>query len=93
MVREKTKKTKIIRDKLKDEIIREIWTPSETEEEKEERKKKHNERIIKGRIIRYIRTLFEQEEDYYEPERIKVIFRTIIALNIKVMVIKTETYH
>ena len=41
----------------------------ETEERKEERgEKKHNEIIIKDRIMRYIRTLFEQEEDYYEPK-------------------------
>ena len=33
------------------------------------KKKKHNERIIKDRIIRDIRTLFEQE-DYYEHKRV-----------------------
>ena len=45
------KKPKIIRDKLKD---------------KEDRKK-HNETIVKGRIIRDIRALFElKKEDYYE---------------------------
>ena len=35
-------------------------------------KKKHNERIIKDRIIRDIKTLFEQEEekDYYESKRV-----------------------
>ena len=34
-------------------------------------KKKHNERIIKNRIIADIRTLFEQEgKDYYEPKRV-----------------------
>ena len=37
MVREK--KPKIITDKLKDKIIRDIWTLFETEEGKEERKK------------------------------------------------------
>ena len=44
----------------------------ETEEEKEERKKpEHNERLIKDKIIRDIRTLFEQEEkDYYKPKRV-----------------------
>ena len=40
-------------------MIREIWTPSKTKDEKEERKKKHNEKTIKSRIIRYIRALFE----------------------------------
>ena len=38
----------------------------ETEEEKEETKKpEHNERLIKDKIIRDIRTLFEHEEYYY----------------------------
>ena len=60
------KKPKIIRDQLKVEIINEIWTLFETEEKKEDRKKKkQNERIIKGRIIRDIRTLFEQEKVYF----------------------------
>ena len=41
----------------------------ETEEEKEERKK--NERLIKDKIIRDIKTLFQQqEEDYYKPKRV-----------------------
>ena len=39
-----------------------------TEEEKEERKK--NERLIKDKIIRDIKTLFQQEEDYYKPKRV-----------------------
>ena len=37
MARER--KPKIIRDKLKDKIIRDIWTLFEKEEEKKERKK------------------------------------------------------
>ena len=38
----------------------------ETEEEKEERKKpEHNERLIKDKIMRDTRTLFEHEEYYY----------------------------
>ena len=64
----KEKKQKIIRDKLKDEVIRDIWVIFETEEER--KKKKHNERTIKDRTIRDIRTLFEQEEDYYDPKRV-----------------------
>ena len=41
----------------------------ETEEEKEERKK--NKRLIKDKIIRDIKTLFQQqEEDYYQPKRV-----------------------
>ena len=38
MTREK--KPKVIRDKLKDKITRDIWTLFETEKEKEERKKR-----------------------------------------------------
>ena len=34
------KKPKIIKDKLKDKIVNDIWTLFETEEEKEDRKKK-----------------------------------------------------
>ena len=66
------KKPKILRDKLKDKIIRCVWALFKTEEEKEERKKKkHNERIIKDRIIRDISTLFKQEqEDYYKPKKV-----------------------
>ena len=37
-----------------------------------ENKKEHNQRPIKYRLIRDIKTLFEQEEqeDYYKPERV-----------------------
>ena len=43
----------------------------EKEERKEsEKKKKKNERIIKDKIIKDIRTPFEQEEDYYKPKRV-----------------------
>ena len=38
MTREK--KPKVIRDKLKDKITRDIWTLFETKKEKEERKKR-----------------------------------------------------
>ena len=38
MTREK--KPKVIRDKLKDKITRDVWTLFETEKEKEERKKR-----------------------------------------------------
>ena len=40
------------------------------EEKKKEKKQKHNERLIKDKIIRDIRTLSEQEEDYYKPKRV-----------------------
>ena len=40
--------------------------------ERNQRKKELNERLIKGRIIRDIGTLFEKEEgeDYYKPKRV-----------------------
>ena len=67
----KEKNPKVIRDKLKDKIIRDIsiffWN---IRRKRRKKKKKHNERIIKDRIIRDIRTLSEQEEDYYEPKRV-----------------------
>ena len=34
------------------------------------KKKEHKERLIKDGIIRDIRILFKQEEDYFEPKRI-----------------------
>ena len=62
------------------------------EERKEsEIKAEQNGRLIENKIIRDIRTLFEQEEDYYKPKR--VVFGTIIILNMKVMMIKPLTYH
>ena len=67
------KKPKIIRDKLEDKIINDIFKLFEMEEEKEHRKKKNqNEKIIKDKIIRDIKILFEQEkeEDYYEAKRV-----------------------
>ena len=51
------------KEKIKGRIIRVIWKLFETKEEKEETKKQeHNERLIKDKIIRDIRTFFEQEE-------------------------------
>ena len=41
------------------------------ERKKLEKKKELNERLIKDRIIRDIRTLFgKEEENYYKPERV-----------------------
>ena len=40
------------------------------ERKKLEKKKETNNRLIKDRIIRDIKTLFEQEEDYYKPQRV-----------------------
>ena len=37
-------------------------------------KKKHNDRIIKCRRTRDITILFEQEEDYYKPEKVSNIW-------------------
>ena len=57
-----------LKDKLKDKIIRDICMLFETEQENQgrrelEKKKEPNERLIKDRIIKGTRTLFEQEED------------------------------
>ena len=61
--------------KNKDRIIRDIWTRRRKRRKKEireiKKKEEHNERLIKGRIIRDIRTFFEQEEDHYKPKRVK----------------------
>ena len=64
------KKPKIIRGKLKDKTINDIWTLFETR--KEERKKnKHNGRINKDRIIRDIKTLLETEKEKEERKKKK----------------------
>ena len=42
----------------------------EIREIRAKRKQEYNERLIKGKMIRDIRTLFEQEEDYYKPKRL-----------------------
>ena len=66
------------------------------EKKKKIEKEKQNERIIKDRIIRDIRTLFkqEQQEKYYEPKRANKYYELIIIMsNMKVMMIKIETYH
>ena len=77
--RGKKPKTQDIRNhfilkKIKDRIIREVWTLFETEEEKTEKEKleknNNNNRIIKDRIIRDIMTLFAQEEDYYKTKKV-----------------------
>ena len=52
--------------------------------------KKENE-IIKGKVIRDIRNLVEQEEDYYKPARTGNFLSKII-LNMKVMVIEMKHY-
>ena len=56
-------------------IIRNIWTLFETEEEKRKKeireKRGINNRLINDRIIRDIKTRFEQEvEDYYKPKTV-----------------------
>ena len=68
------KKAKMIRKKLKNKIINDIWTHFKTEGEKKkiEKKKKNEKKLTKDKIKRDIRTLFrqEEEEDYYEPKRV-----------------------
>ena len=63
------KKAEIIRDKLKDKIIRDTSRLFQTKEE-ERKKKKRNSRINKGRINRDIRTLLKQEEKNKKQLRI-----------------------
>ena len=47
---------------------------------------------MQGRIIRYIKTIFEQqEEDYYKPVRVDH-FWIITISNVKVVVIEIKTY-
>ena len=68
------------REKIENRLIKDIWNLFDTKEEKEERKRlqklerkkqKYIERLISNRIIRDIRTRFEQEdEDYLKHERI-----------------------
>ena len=56
------KKPKVIRDKLKDKLINDIWILFDTAKEKQDRKKKQNEKTIKDVIIRDMRILFEREK-------------------------------
>ena len=56
------KKPKIIRDKLKDKLINDIWILFDTAKEKQDRKKKQNEKTFKDVIIRDMRILFEREK-------------------------------
>ena len=56
------KKPKIIRDKLKDKLINDIWILFDTAKEKQDRKKKQNEKTIKDVIIRDMRILSEREK-------------------------------
>ena len=65
------KKPKIIRGKLTDKIISNIWKFFET---KEEKRKKHNKIIIKDKIIRNVKTIYEQEKDYYKSGRVSNIW-------------------
>ena len=61
-----------IRNKLKDKIINVIWRLFETKKEKEDKKTKAKwKKIIRDKIIRYIKTFLEQEEDYYKSERVR----------------------
>ena len=54
--------------------------------------KKENE-AIKDKIIRDIKSLFEQQEEhYYKPVRV-LIFGIIIILKMKEVVIEIKTYH
>ena len=75
------KKPEIIRDKLKDKIIRDISRLFQTKEE-ERKKKKHNSRINKGRINRDIRTLFETGK---EKEKNKKAVKDNISRDVRIL--------
>ena len=58
-----------------------------------EKKQEHNERLIKHKIIRDIRTLFEQEEEgYYKPKRASRFWNNNY-IEYEVILIKTTNYH
>ena len=94
--RQNIKKSFILREnkkqkkKNKDRI--EIFEYFLKQKKKKKRKKKpeHNERLIKDKIIRDIRSLCEQEEEY-KPKKVSNFW--IIILNMKVTVIKTASFH
>ena len=58
--------------------------------------KKENE-AIKDRVIRYIRTLYKQEHDYYKLIRVGKFWNKNFGIknisNMKVVVIEIKTYH
>ena len=62
------------KEKIKHRTFRDIWTLFATEEEKKRKKirekKELHERLTKDRIVRDIRPLSEQEEDYCKPKRV-----------------------
>ena len=88
------KKAKLIRDKLNDKIINDIWRLFDIEKEKEDRKKKQNQNITKDNIIRDIRLLFEQEKKEDIMSLIEyATFGIIIISTMKSMVINIEAYH
>ena len=60
------------KEQIKERIIRDIWKLFETKGEKKERKNpEYNERLIKDKVISIIRTLFEQQKEYYyKPKRV-----------------------
>ena len=59
------------KEQIKERIIIDIWKLFETKGEKKERKKtEYNERLIKDKVISIIRTLFEQQKEYYKPKRV-----------------------
>ena len=58
---------------MKDKITVDLWTFFETEEVQKEinqREKNIDNKLIKDIIFRDIMTLFEQQEDYYQPKRV-----------------------
>ena len=73
------KKPEMIRDKIKDKIIRDISRRLETKKE-ERKKKKHNGRINNDKIIRDIRTLFETKKEKEERMKRKNIMKDQLGI-------------
>ena len=82
--RKETKQTENTK-KSEEDLINSIRNPFILKREKKEKKE------IKDRIIRDIRTLFEEEEDYYKAKRVNNS-GIMIILNMKVIVIVIKTY-
>ena len=78
------------KEKIKDRIIKDIWNPFDTKEEREERKRlekperekqEHNKSLISNRIIRDVRTSFEQEDkNYLKPKIINSFWNNVLNI-------------
>ena len=51
-----------------------FWNRRKNGRQKRITEKEKNERLMKDKTIRDTKTLFEQEEDYYKPKRVRSFF-------------------